>query len=113
MTACDDYEKLKWWANMIEAADRSGCTRKQWFRENGITRDAFYYWRRKIERSSIDLKDQSDSNQMCLIELPICETNSEEKPGATIRINNMTIEVNSNVSLEFLEGLGRLLHRAI
>lgn len=40
--------RLKHWMSIIQTANTSGLSKKDWCKKNGISRDSFYYWQKKI-----------------------------------------------------------------
>jgi len=41
-------------ASMLKACSKSGMSVKAWLRENGISRDKYYYWKRKLKDICLD-----------------------------------------------------------
>lgn len=113
--------RLQQWCGIIEAANKSKVSRKQWLDENGITRDAFYYWQRKVrkyyaQKNGLIPADASDSEKCCMVELPVAYAtgnNKDSAPAAIIRIGNMSIEISPKATAEFMENLGRMIHNAL
>ena len=111
--------RLKQWCELIEAANSSGLPRKQWLKENGISRDAFYYWLRKVRRYYAEqnglVPSAANTGKGSLVEVPLARPTSGMgvTPAAVIRIGSMSVEISPNVSGEFMENLGRMIHHAL
>ena len=99
--------RLQQWAEIIDAANKSGQTRKQWLAENGITKDAFYYCQKKVRKQYAE--------QNGLVEVPVCRASgcSSTAAAAVIRIGGMSVEISSSASAEFMENLGRMIRNAL
>ena len=121
--------RLQEWEKLISAANNSGIPRSQWLKENHITKDAFYYWNRKVrkhlaEQTGIDTtsKDKKGTSKSevssvpSLVEIPLAAPVNRSMPihpAAVINIGSMSISIASNASAEFMENLGRMLHNAL
>lgn len=42
--------RLAQWADIIKEQKQSGLTVKDWCSQNGITKDAYYYWQHKLRK---------------------------------------------------------------
>ena len=42
--------RLAQWAGIIKEQKQSGLTVKTWCSQNGITKDAYYYWQQKLRK---------------------------------------------------------------
>ena len=111
--------RLQQWAEIIDAANKSGQTRKQWLAENGITEDAFYYWQRKVRKQYAEQNGlapaSGNSNQTGLVEVPVYRSSGccSTAAAAVIRIGSMSVEISSSASAEFMENLGRMIRNAL
>ena len=111
--------RLKKWCELIEAANSSGLPRKQWLQENGNSKDAFYYWQRKVRKYYAEQNGMmtavANTGKVSLVEVPM----ALPMPGVPvssaviIRIGSMAIEISSNASAEFMESLGRMIRNAL
>ena len=67
--------RLKQWCEIIKAANQSGLPRRQWLSENGIGKDAFYYWQRKVRKYYAEqnglVPTATDSAKSNLVEVPV------------------------------------------
>ena len=111
--------RLKQWCELIEAANSSGLPRQQWLQENGISKDAFYYWQRKVRRYYAEqsglVPAAAGTEKVSLVEVPLARpaTGMGVTAAAVIRIGSMSVEISANASAEFMENLGRMIHNAI
>ena len=46
--------KLEHWRRLIAECQSSGMQVKQWCAQNGISKDQYYYWLRKVREISVD-----------------------------------------------------------
>ena len=116
--------KLQEWAKIIAAANASNMKRKDWLAANNITKDAFYYWQRKVQKKILD-NTSSDSSLMLpqsgnesLVEVPISPAPIKAPSGATnvgavLYLGKLRIDLSNNASPEFIENIGRMIHHAL
>ena len=112
--------RLKQWAEIIESANKSGLPRRQWLEENGITKDAFYYWYRKVRRYYAEQKGimpvANEGTSYELVEVPVVakpDIPATEVPAAIIRMGSVSVEINQSASANFMENLGRMIRYAL
>lgn len=117
--------KLREWSRIIAAANASEMKRKDWLELNGITKDTFYYWQKKLQAwilengpidASLELPSREDISP--LVEVPIipCSVNTPvtvSEVGAVINLGKLRIELNNNASAQLLESIGRMIHNAL
>ena len=89
--------RLESWAKIVRScsARPSGVTQKEWLEENGITRDQYYYWQRKLKDACLESLQEE---QVSFVELPVeasrgC-TNKPVTKKATIKSTTLTPENN-------------------
>lgn len=109
------------WAQIISSSEASGLPRSEWLKLNGITKDRYYYWKKRVnnwyaansayaENVSADCSETSTS----LVEVPVAATRTTNAANAaTIHIGNLYIELNNNASAELIENIGRMIHNAL
>ena len=116
-----DY-KLQEWAKIIATANNSGMSREEFFEQSGITRDAFYYWQRKVQKWIVNQQSNSLECAMqpasqSLVEVPVTKPDtlapSTFQATAIIRIGSVTIEISPSATPEFMESIGRMIHNAL
>ena len=111
--------RLQQWAEIIDAANKSGQSRKQWLSENGISKDAFYYWQKKVRKHYAGqnglVPAAGDGNHAGLVEVPVYRgaVGCQVIPAAIIRVGSMSVEINPSAPAEFMENLGRVIRNAL
>lgn len=111
--------QLRRWAEIIKAANESNMPRMNWLQENGISRDAYYYWRKKVRKYYAEQAGILPACETGLVEIPMhkvaVQDAASQKPttAATIHIGNMNIEISNAASAEFMENLGRMIRSAL
>ena len=53
VTVSQDYRRMKG-ALMIKAYEESGMNLREWLQQNNVSKDKYYYWRRKLRDRQID-----------------------------------------------------------
>ncbi len=83
-----------------------------WCQQNGINRNAFYYWQRKIRSHVFEIQEKSDFTQLTTTGTPFVEVPTalamathETNTAAAIRINRCTIEIVESASDSFIRNL--------
>ncbi|MBQ6150392.1 MAG: hypothetical protein IJJ03_01930 [Mogibacterium sp.] len=130
--------RIRNWMDMIQAADDSQLTKTEWCRQQGITKQTFYYWKRKVQEyiaktgvddpcaaspDSSEPAEPGDKPLFCEISL------SEAEPGealcqqdhlaidfaadAVICCGTISIMINGNTSSETLNSLFSALRSII
>ena len=46
--------RIQQWVKRLQMANESGCSRREWCKENGISENSFYYWQKKLRRLALD-----------------------------------------------------------
>ena len=89
--------RLKQWCELIEAANSSGLPRKQWLKDNGISKDAFYYWQRKVRRY------YAEQNGMDIMTLAF---KSNIQPNTLKRIEAGKFSADLDILTQIAQGMG-------
>lgn len=108
--------RIQQWAKIIQAANDSGLPRAQWLAENGITRDAFYYWQKKVRTYYAEQSGIINTGETALVEVPVVSTVPavhKQEPAAVINVGAIKIEVSPEASAVFMENLGRMIRNAL
>ena len=102
--------RLSEWAKVFQDRAESGMKIDDFCKSRGISRDAYYYWLRKLKTSilesqqNIELVEIKEPATPAL--LPIAEeSNNTFCPEATISIGNISISVNKSTSKELIRAL--------
>ncbi len=102
--------RLRQWAALIHERISSGKKTDDWCREHGISRNAYYYWLRKIKlAAALDVKYEIPSIACELPKIvplippqPPAITNT---PGTaiTVNLNGLIFNIQEGASLEIIE----------
>lgn len=121
--------KLRHWAEIIHECKSSGLTDREWMNQNGIRRNQFYYWQRKLRAKALEAvkNNEKKSAPDALIEItgPVLPAAADPGIKESFRINNVpgcpalsikiadaVIEVRDNTSPEILRMAIRELRHA-
>lgn len=113
--------KLREWSKIIAAANASEMKRVDWLKANNITRDTYYYWRKRVQKWILE-KQPSNSmpvvrtgEDAALVELPIGskDVHTVADIAAVMYFGSIRIEMSNNASTEFMNNLGRMIHNAL
>ena len=89
--------RLAQWAGLIKEQKQSGLTVKAWCNQNGITKDAYYYWQHKVRKEVYDaIKPQESIFAPVPNEILIDQTSMSEQKGSasvTLRKGKVTVEI--------------------
>ena len=115
MSAEAQESKIKHWAEIIRQADGSGMRKSKWLKENNISKDAYYYWHKKVNEYYGNGSSPEKENSI-FIEVPVAADNirgASPEPAAVIRIGAVTIEISPAATAEFIENIGRMISHAL
>ena len=96
--------RIKQWAEIINDRINSGLKVDEYCQTHGISRDAYYYWLRKVKAAAIELSEV----EFVELKEPDVQTAAYERgfiPQASITIGNMNISVNTNTPKELIKDL--------
>lgn len=103
------HNRLSAGAEMIRAYNASGLKLKDWLEENNITKDKFYYWRRKLRDTCLDeMVQNNEPDQVEFIEMPMHhDTVSATAPvaAASVQINGCEVMLYDTASVSFIRKL--------
>ena len=104
--------RLAGWKQIIDncQARPDGQTVKQWLAEQGIQEKNYYYWLRKVRKTTYELmtKEQapvSSPSSLSFAEIPMRRTAApagSSQPDVVIQKGRLRIELNNSVSDELL-----------
>lgn len=92
-------------AEMIRSYNESGMKLRDWLEQNNITRDKFYYWRRKLRDKSLDeFICGREPDKAEFIELPIHQDipESDSAVAASVNINGCKLTIYDTASVSFI-----------
>ena len=95
-------------AEMIRSYSESGMKLRDWLDQNNITRDKFYYWRRKLRDRSLDEFIQSnEAAHVEFIEMPMHQDIPAAIPtvAASVDINGCKVTLYDTASVSFIRKL--------
>lgn len=93
--------RLAQWAGIIKEQKQSGLTVKDWCSQNGITKDAYYYWQQKLRKEVYAaIKPQEPifapvPNEVMLQQSAISEPGNVSS--LTLRKGKVTVEISDCV----------------
>lgn len=89
--------RLAQWAGIIKEQKQSGLTVKAWCSQNGITKDAYYYWQQKLRKEVYEAIKPQESlfapvpNEVMLEQPAMSDHRS--MTSLTLRKGNVTVEI--------------------
>lgn len=91
------------WSKLIEECRNSNTTVVKWCRENGIKKQQYYYWQKKICNSLCESlpkvkKLESPANFPSFAEIKLPTQNTSTDIALSISINNISIQVHNNAN---------------
>lgn len=120
---------MQQWSAIIKDRNASGLKIEEYCEKNGLSRNAYFYWLRKI-REEIALSTSPQGNDLlpttvkqgALVELvpssgcnptvPKIEISSDEQERTTLVMNGINIAVDSNISERMLTKIMRAVRNA-
>ena len=103
--------RLSRWAAIVEECARSGMPKTKWCMENEVDVKQFYYWQRRVREEVYNEITTKALPATTFAELQVPSlhnTVSSPGAGATVRINDITIEISNNCSMELLQTILRV-----
>ena len=95
-------------AEMTRSYNASGLKLKDWLEENRITKDKFYYWRRKLRDTCLDeIVQNNEPDQVEFIEMPMQHDTVSVTPvaAASVQINGCEVMLYDTASVSFIRKL--------
>lgn len=122
------YEvRLARWTELVKSASERprGVLLKDWLDDNGISRDQFFYWQRKVRRNAYNslVSEQTENTlvpSVSFAEVPLAMKTPPVMPapacsstvGAILRTNAATIEISNSASPELIAVLLKVIAHA-
>ena len=99
---------MEQWRKIIADCQNSGLKVDEWCEQNGVSRNSYYYWLRKIREKacqsvSSELLPVTNESTFAKLELNNIQGNSH--PAVVLRFGYATIEVMEGTSIETLEAV--------
>ena len=108
-------EVRSYWLNVITECNLSGMCKAQWLREHQIEEKRFHYGQHRFKLESIITdtdNSSSDSSRFVLLPLSVKPTRSSSCVSATIRKDDMFIDLYDSVSDDLLTRIIKAVHHA-
>jgi putative transposase len=104
--------RLSKWAQIIQARNESGKSVKEFCKEAGISKNAYFYWQRKLREAACEELTSKDKSTGIVpngwVKLnPVKPQYADE--GILIDINGCNITVKGNTDLELLRSVCNVL----
>lgn len=100
--------RLQQWAEIIRDRQASGMKINEYCQTHGITRDAYFYWLRKVREAALEVSGiefvEIKEQQLPALPGPV-ETAPVFRAEATISAGDITISVNSDTPRRLLSSL--------
>lgn len=108
-------EVRSYWLSVITECNSSGMCKAQWLREHQIEEKRFYYWQHRFKlESGLDNPDNRspDSSRFVQLPLPVTPSRSSSSVSATIRKDDVSIDLYDSVSDDLLVKIIQAVHHA-
>ena len=112
------------WMQIIQDRNQSGLTIREYCEQNGLSRNAYYYWLRIIRQQAMEERETSSRPQE-FVEIPslqvpekpasqaLCDPAAQVDPGTglTLEYKGVRIQVQTSTSMQLLsKALGVVSH---
>ncbi len=115
-TKIEKQYALQKWAGIIKQQQECTLSLKEWLSQNNITKDQYYYWKRKLKDTVLDdlvqgfveipaLPVRDEVAQVVKLVQPAPPTGVSVETVATMNIGSSVINIYGNASQEFLKNL--------
>ena len=99
------------WAEIIIAASKSGLTKAEFCKQNGISRKTFYNYQKKLGH---ELYEATQTQEARLVEVPVSRAvQLPTAAAAVIHAGDISIEISDGISESTLMGIGRMIRNAL
>ena len=105
--------QISQWASLVQECQSSGMKKSDWLRSKGITKDQYYYWRRRVMDHSLQAMNAS------FVEIPqpsIGHTSAyvptSENTAASITLGKLRLDIHDSASEGFIKTLLRAVSDA-
>jgi hypothetical protein len=95
--------RLSQGAAMVKACEESGLQIREWCSQNGVTKDKYYYWKRKLRDICIDSMDVPSFVDISAVRH--ADTASETGASASVNIDGIKVDIYNPATAAFLQNL--------
>lgn len=92
----DNVKKRKW-TELLISCNRSGQSKVEWCKEQGINIKTFYYWQHKLRTETMQL---SEIHAIVPVNTAPCKEKSRDK--IVIRANEISVELPADISQDVI-----------
>ena len=92
-------------AAMLRACRDSGLLIQDWCRENGISKDKYYYWKRKLKDMCIDSIEMPSFIDISGLQHPDNGPVSVQEAAASVTVDGIRIDIYGSATTGFLKNL--------
>jgi transposase-like protein len=104
--------RLEQWTSIIQERIKSGKRVDEWCSENGISRDAYYYWLRKVKLTASEKTVPEPPQLPKVVQIippaPVCEVHNSGT-AIILKVNGITLEIQDCASDSIIEKTLRAL----
>lgn len=97
--------RLSQGAAMLRACRDSGLLIQDWCRMNGVSKDKYYYWKRKLKDMCLDSIETPSFIDISELQHPDNETGSNQEAAASVTINGVRIDIYRSATSGFIKNL--------
>ncbi|MBR3607026.1 MAG: hypothetical protein IKL51_05580 [Lachnospiraceae bacterium] len=96
------HDSLSLWKQRIEEQKNSGMGIREWCEAKQLSKDAYYYWRKKIQKISV-----SPTDRISFMKLPMPKEKEKltDKRGLTLQWKEFTLSVTESSCIPLLTEL--------
>ena len=108
VTKVKNEYRLQQWSNLIKDCQSSGMKVDAWCETNGISRNSYYYWLRKIREAAFHefaVVEDLPSEPVVLKKLEVQTPVPDTRAAVIIRLGNATIEINEGTSQQTIQAV--------
>lgn len=108
VTLVKNQYRLEHWSQLIQERQSSGMKIDDWCKANGITRDAYYYWLRKIRKNAcqaLSLANPENNHTAAFKKLEIQSPAAGTQAAVIIHLPAATVEIQNGASQQTVEAV--------
>ena len=109
VTCAKNRIRMEQWTALIRDCKSSGMKVEAWCAANGVSRDSYYYWLRKIRKAAIEQNEPHDvpakSTTVTFNRLELPGMVQQTQPSVTLKLPSAILEITNDISLQTLEAV--------